>query len=87
MSDSFLIENFLSNFFSEEYGFLKSVFCFYFYNLQEDIETRAAIDELMDTLKQFPDQFDETEMFTVSLSSFILEHFDENLGVQKAPEE
>ncbi|VDD88884.1 unnamed protein product [Enterobius vermicularis] len=37
---------------------------FYTGNPKEDVETRAAIDELMDTLKQFPDQFDETEMFT-----------------------
>lgn len=37
---------------------------FYTSNAKEDIETRAAIDEFMDTLKQFPDQFDETEMFT-----------------------
>lgn len=37
---------------------------FYTGNTEDDAETRAAVDELMDTLKEFPDQFDETEMFT-----------------------
>ncbi|PIO76261.1 hypothetical protein TELCIR_01655 [Teladorsagia circumcincta] len=30
----------------------------------EDIETRVAIDELLDIIRQFPDQFDEHELFT-----------------------
>ncbi|RCN32328.1 endoplasmic Reticulum Oxidoreductin 1, partial [Ancylostoma caninum] len=32
-------------------------------NEKEDIETRVAIDELLDIIRQFPDQFDEHELF------------------------
>ncbi|XGW22272.1 hypothetical protein V3C99_004916 [Haemonchus contortus] len=37
---------------------------FYTGNEKEDIETRVAIDELLDIIRQFPDQFDEHELFT-----------------------
>ncbi|KAJ1366451.1 endoplasmic oxidoreductin-1 [Parelaphostrongylus tenuis] len=37
---------------------------FYTGNEQEDMETRVAIDELLDIIAQFPDQFDENELFT-----------------------
>ncbi|KAL6731839.1 hypothetical protein Aduo_002665 [Ancylostoma duodenale] len=36
---------------------------FYTGNEKEDIETRVAIDELLDIIRQFPDQFDEHELF------------------------
>ncbi|ETN81333.1 endoplasmic Reticulum Oxidoreductin 1 [Necator americanus] len=37
---------------------------FYTGNEKEDIETRVAIDELLDIIRQFPDKFDEHELFT-----------------------
>ncbi|KJH46161.1 endoplasmic Reticulum Oxidoreductin 1 [Dictyocaulus viviparus] len=37
---------------------------FYTGNEKEDMETRVAIDELLDIIAQFPDQFDEHELFT-----------------------
>ncbi|VDM56394.1 unnamed protein product [Angiostrongylus costaricensis] len=37
---------------------------FYTGNEEEDMETRVAIDELLDIIAQFPDQFDEHELFT-----------------------
>uniref|UniRef100_A0A1I7X7B3 Phosphoinositide 3-kinase regulatory subunit 6 n=1 Tax=Heterorhabditis bacteriophora TaxID=37862 RepID=A0A1I7X7B3_HETBA len=42
--------------------------------VKEDIETRQAIDELLDIIRQFPDQFDEHELFTVNTyeNDFIL---------------
>ncbi|VDM37111.1 unnamed protein product [Toxocara canis] len=37
---------------------------FYTGNKEVDTETRAAVEELMNVLKEFPNPFDETEMFT-----------------------
>ncbi|MFH4977283.1 hypothetical protein AB6A40_003992 [Gnathostoma spinigerum] len=37
---------------------------FYTGNEKDDTETRAIVEKLVDTFKQFPHQFDETEMFT-----------------------
>ncbi|KHJ93491.1 endoplasmic Reticulum Oxidoreductin 1, partial [Oesophagostomum dentatum] len=43
---------------------------FYTGNEKEDVETRVAVDELLGIIRQFPDQFDENELFTVCLKKY-----------------
>lgn len=51
---------------------------FYTGNDEEDVKTREMIEEILDIINQFPDHFDEHDMFTVRFIRFL--NIEENLG-------